>query len=388
MKRQLLLIAALLVLVAGCASVSRHPVPEKLVSQAEVPGLPGVRTLAGTSGISVEWVDRSLGNAVARASSHSQPLTMLAISGGGPHGAYGAGVLCGWTRAGNRPEFDIITGISTGSLIGPYAFLGPAYDAKLKQAYTTITDKDIFKKRGFFKILFGADSVASSAPLAKMIAQQIDPAMLEAIAAEHRKGRRFYVGTSDLDAQSLMVWDMGAIAASGRPDAQKLFCEVLLASASIPVAFPPVLFQVEADGKSYDEMHADGGVMTQVFGALFLDRLRNLAGGREGRFYLIRNERIAADWEAIKPSLIPIASRTVATMIKTQGFGDIYRNYFVIRAGQMDFNLASIPESFEHEKKGEFDPAFMQALFELGYDQARNGSAWVKVPPGYGALDH
>ena len=297
-----------------------------------------------------------------------------------------AALSSGWTAAGDRPQFDIVTGISTGALIGPYAFLGAAYDAELKQNYTTISDRDIFKKHGLWGILQARDAVTSSAPLAELIAKQIDQTRLEAIAAEHRKGRRFYVGTSNLDAARGVVWDMGAIAASGRPDALELFRKVLLASASIPVAFPPVYFDVEAGGKRFDEMHADGGVMTQVFGAMFLTRLKDITGARQGQLYLIRNAQLRPQWQAVKPKLAAIAGRTVSTLIVTQGFGDLFRAYLAAQAGNLDFNLAAIPEDFDVPREGEFDPAFMQALFDRGYKQASGGFPWGKIPPGLGAM--
>jgi hypothetical protein len=379
----------ILLVAAGCSSTaSRHPVPEHLVGQAEVPGFTGDRVIQQTDHINLQQFDELLGNAVTRAQAMdtNRPLTQLAISGGGARGAYGAGLLCGWTRAGNRPEFDIVTGISTGALMGPYAFLGSACDEQLKTAYTTITDKDVFEKRGKLKILFGADSVLDTSPLVKRIEGEISPAMLDAIAVEYRKGRRFYVGTCDLDDQSLWIWDMGAIAASGRPDARELFCKVLLASASIPVAFPPVLFKVQVGGQSYDEMHGDGGVMTQVFGAVFLDRLMHLSNHPKGQLFIIRNECISPNWDAVKPQVLAIAGRTIGTLIKTQGLGDLYRLFVVSQVRGMDFNLAAIPESFDMKSEGEFDPAYMKALFELGYGQASNGTEWMKSPPGYNAM--
>jgi predicted acylesterase/phospholipase RssA len=229
------------------------------------------------------------------------------------------------------------------------------------------------------------DAVTSSAPLAKLIAKQIDEARFLAIAAEHRKGRRFYVGTSDLDSGRGVVWDMGAIANIGGPDALSLFRKVLLASASIPVAFPPVFFDVVAEGKRYDEMHADGGVMTQVFGAAFLNRLMKMDQVTEGRLYVVRNAQLKPEWEQVKPKLSSIAGRAVGTMIDTQGFGDLYRAYLGAQAGKVDFNLASIPVNFSVSREGEFDTAFMRALFDRGYEQARAGYPWAKVPPG---LEH
>jgi predicted patatin/cPLA2 family phospholipase len=390
MSKQYFFAIVLLAATAGCDTMgSRNPVPENLVTQAEVPGFAGDRLLVEPQHIKIGQIDALLGSAVTRAEAvdTNQPLTELAISGGGSRGAYGAGLLCGWTEAGNRPEFDIVTGISTGALIAPYAFLGPAYDAQLKTAYTTTSDKDIFKKRSKLKILFGADAALDTTPLAKTIDQEINQALMDAIAAEHRKGRRFYVGTSDLDAQTLMIWDMGAIAASGRSGARQLFCEVLRASASIPVAFPPVLFQVEAGGRQYDEMHGDGGVMTQVFGAVFLEQLTKLSGHRNGRLFVIRNECMAPEWKAVKPRVLPIAGRTVGTLVKTQGMADLYWLYTVSQITGTDYNLASIPESFDVKAKTLFDPDYMKALFNFGYNQARNGTEWVKTPPLYKQME-
>jgi hypothetical protein len=311
-----------------------------------------------------------------------RPLTLLALSGGGADGAFGAGLLRGWSEAGDRPEFDIVTGISTGALVGLYAFLGPAYDAELERSFTTISDADIYEKRGVFGLLKHRDALASSAPLAKLLDRQISPAILEAIAAEHRKGRRFYVGTTDLDAECVVVWDMGAIATSGQPGARQLFCQVLLASAAIPVAFPPVYFNVEAGGKKFDEMHADGGVMTQVFGPVFLRRLMVLSGRKEGRFFLIRNAQLLPQCQAVQPRLAGIAARSVNSMIKAQGFGDLFRTYAAAQAGNLDFNLASITSSPEAARTSQFDPAFMRELFDTARKQARAGYPWVKVPPG------
>jgi len=382
------LLAAVLLCGSGCGSLRpRQPVPAHPIEQAQIPGIPGVRMLLHPVQVDMPRIDRSLSNAVPRATGRDRPLTLLALSGGGADGAFGAGVLCGWTEAGDRPEFDIVTGISTGALMGPYAFLGPAHDAELKQSYTSISEKDVAKKRGLFGILKYRDAVTSSAPLAKLLAKQIDQAKFDAIAAEHRKGRRFYVGTVHMDAQRVVVWDMGAIAASGHPDALKLFRKVLLASASVPVAFPPVYFDVEAGGQRFDEMHADGGVMTQVFGPTFLARLMKLSGRTEGRAYVVRNSQLAPQWMAVKPKLVSIAGRAVGTMIDAQGFGDLYRSYLASETGKFEFNLAYVPPDFDVKREGEFDAAFMRALFDRGHQLARGGFPWAKKPPGLQSLE-
>jgi hypothetical protein len=372
---------------SGCGSLRpRTSVPASLVDDAQIPGMPGVRLHLDPATVHKEQIDNVLGNAVDRAKKLDRPLTLLALSGGGADGAFGAGVLCGWTEKGDRPEFDVVTGISTGALLAPFAFLGSKYDAEMKESYTTISDKDILKKRGIFGVMHYRDAVTSSEPLLKQIEKQIDQAKIDAIAAEHRKGRRLFVGTSDLDAERVTVWDMGAIAASGNPNARKLFCQVLLASASIPVAFPPVYFDVEAAGKHYEEMHADGGVTTQVFGTAFLARLMDKSGNNQGRLYLVRNSQLRPKWVSVQPKLASIAGRAVGTMIKTQGYGDLYRAYVIADANHLDYNLAAIPADFSAPREGEFDPAFMKVLFNTGYQQARAGYPWSKAPPGLNSV--
>ena len=206
----------------------------------------------------------------------------LALSGGAGDGAFGAGILCGWTAAGTRPRFKLVTGISTGALIALFAFLGPEYDAKLKELYTTISDQDIYTGYGLLKLVLSrgiSEGVASTEPLARLLERLIDENMLQAIAAEHNKGRRLLVGTTQLDAQRRVIWNMGAIAASHHPDALKLFRQVLLASVSTPVAFNPVYIKVKAAGQDYDEMHVDGGVKVQVM--LYGDALNLFVSGKE-----------------------------------------------------------------------------------------------------------
>jgi hypothetical protein len=376
------LLTAALLAGTGCQSTKPQPVPQSLTKQAQLPGLPGTRLVMDPMTTQLRDLDNWLESAVGRARTKNGALTLLALSGGGPDGAYGAGVLNGWTQVGTRPEFDVVAGISTGALIAPFAFLGSALDEELKQAYTRITDKNVFRKRGLFGILINQESVADSAPLYQSLLRQFDDAKLAAIAAEHRKGRRLYVGTSDLNAEVLMCWDLGAIAASGRPNAREVFCRALLASASIPVAFPPVFFEVEADGKRYQEMHADGGCMTQVFGFVFLSRMMQLSGRTNGQLFVLRNESLAEQWKAVHPTIISLAGRSISMLLRNQGIGDIYMAYLVAVEGGIDFNFASIPVSFHYEnRQGEFDPGFMTALFQTGYEQARSGTAWAKQPP-------
>ena len=179
-------------------------------------------------------------------------------------GAFGAGLLIGWTKAGTRPEFNMVTGVSTGALSAPFAFLGSDYDEQLKAIYTTISTKDVVAERGFTDIIFN-DAMADTEPLRNLLAKFITADVVEAIGEEHKKGRRLFVGTVNIDAGRSVIWNLGAIANSDRPDKIELLHKVLRASASIPVAFPPVIFTVEKNGKNYEEIHVDGGTGSQVF---------------------------------------------------------------------------------------------------------------------------
>lgn len=310
----------------------------------------------------------------------------LAISGGGSDGAFGAGLLVGWSDAGSRPKFDVVTGTSAGAMIAPFAFLGSAYDGDLKEIYTTYGQKDIARRWPVF--LIGPEaSLASDAPLAALIEHYVSPELLRAVATEHRRGRRLLIGTTYLDAQRPVIWDMGQIASAGDQKALALFRQVILASASIPGIFPPVLISVDRDGKTYDEMHVDGGVASQVF--LFptnfdprsLDPQDGTSPPRQ--LFVIRNGRVSAEWEAVDSSILKIASRSISSLIKYQGRGDLDRIYFESRRHNVRFRFASIPPSFSVTEKEPFDLQYMKALFMAGYAHGRSGNQWQEKPPDF-----
>jgi predicted acylesterase/phospholipase RssA len=216
-----------------------------------------------------------------------------------------------------------------------------------------------------------------------LIAEILGEKEMAAIAQEHRKGRRLLVMTTDLDAQKPVVWDIGAIACSGRTNALKVIHEVLLASSSIPVVFPPVLFKVEAGGAPYDELHVDGGVMAQVFGGMVLltDAVQKNPGVVTD-FYLVRNGRLSPDYEATQRKLGSIAGRSISTMMKIQGVNDVMRLWALCRFERGNFHYVSIPEDFKTELKEPFDTEYMKALFKVGYDQGRSEIPWQAAPAG------
>jgi len=316
------------------------------------------------------------------------PAEYLAISGGGENGAFGAGLLVGWTQAGTRPEFKLVTGVSTGALIAPFAFLGPRYDARLKEVYTTISGRDVLETRWFTAALF-SDAMASNSPLRKTVARYVDQTMLNDVAAEYAKGRLLVIGTTNLDARRPVIWNIGQLAASGNPKALELFRSILVASAAIPGAFPPTMIQVDVGGKTYEEMHVDGGATSQVFvyppGLNIAQVFREYQTVRERRLYVIRNARLDPEWSDVDRRTLSITGRAISSLIQTQGVGDLYRIYLTSQRDHVDFNLAYIPSSFNVPLPQPFDTHYMNELFKLGYELAAKGYPWAKVPPGYTA---
>jgi hypothetical protein len=279
-----------------------------------------------------------------------------------------------------------VTGISTGALIAPFAFLGPKYDAQLKQLYTNTRPKELIELRSFLAVLTN-DHVADTAPLRKLLATYINQAFLDEIAAEYHKGRELWISTTNLDARRRVIWNMTKLASSNDPRALPLFQDIMIASAAIPGAFPPVLIEVEVDGKRYHEMHVDGGAMAQVFVYPPDIHLAELSverkGQRERVMHVVMNARIDPDWAETERKALSIASRAITSMINTQGIGDLYRVYLTAERDGVAFNLAHIPSDFTHPHQEEFDNDFMRALYARGYAFAASGEAWHTQPPGF-----
>lgn len=383
------LIGICLVIMAGCAGVAeRNPVPANLTEIAQVGGITNARFWGD------EWPKFSMSMYANHTAEqlreenpgiYGKPHDYLAISGGGANGAFGAGLLVGWSASGTRPEFTMVTGISTGALTAPFAFLGPAYDRQLEMLYTSISTQDIAKKRSIISTLLGA-SAFDTTPLKELIAENVDTKLIDAIAREHRTGRRLFIGTFNLDAGRSVIWNIGAIANSDYPQRIRLIREVLLASAAIPAAFPPVMIPVVAGGREYEEMHVDGGSGSQVFvypAAVDwrqINRRLNVQG--QPQVFVIRNSMLRAEHNAVDRHILPIASRSIGSLIRTQGIGDLYQIYALCKRDGNDFNLAYIPSDFHVKPKERFDPNHMRHLFDLGYRMAVNGDPWKKTPPG------
>jgi len=377
---------------AGCAAPVRGPaVPRCRGTAATVLGVTNERFLPGTG---LPALDREFIAALERQRASlglgaSAPLpqqNLLAISGGGENGAFGAGLLCGWSAAGTRPQFSLVTGVSTGALTAPFAFLGPDYDAQLRSVYTDITLRDVAETRGYLAAIFD-DALADTLPLFRTISRYLDVPMMAAIARGHDEGRMLLIGTTDIDAQIPVTWNIGAIAKSGHPQALDLVRRILLASAAIPGAFPPVMVDMQVAGERFQEMHVDGGAVNQAFlypAAVTRGRRERMRRGESvlpARVYVIRNARLDPDWAAVERRTLQISARAISTMIAVSGYNDVLRLWVNAERDGMDFNLAYIGADFTREYTAPFEQAYMRALFEHGFAQAQGGFRWAKVPP-------
>ena len=384
-----LLPLVLTLLIAGCSvTPDRNPPPAASEEPARVTGMPSGIRFWGDSPFPDQWLDQVVEDYTKQLLERGQlelsSANYLVLSGGAEDGAFGAGILVGWTDSGTRPEFDYVTGISTGALIAPFAFLGSEWDWVLREIYTRYSTKDIAILRSVFAIPF-SDSAADTTPLKNLMKQYVTREVLDEIAAEYKRGRYLVVGTTNLDAQRPMLWDMGAIASIKTPEALELFHQVLLASAAVPAVFPPVYINVDVSGERFDEMHVDGGAVTQlvVFPAgVDLQRFEQSQGiQRDRSLYVIRNARIDPEWEQVDPNLVLIGNRSIETMIKSQGLNDLYKIWVMTQRHGINYNLASIERDFEGESIESFDIAYMSKLFDHAYNKALNGYPWRDHPP-------
>jgi predicted acylesterase/phospholipase RssA len=360
--RKILLLAALsfsVLSLGACSIPERGPgVPAADTTRALPLGIANARFFADgdpkamiDEGTRAFEREQAMLRAEGKPATRLPPVYFLAVSGGGDNGAFGAGLMNGWTALGTRPEFKMVTGVSTGALIAPFAFLGPAYDDALRDVYTNMTPDKVFKARGLAAALFN-DAMADTGPLSEVIAGYANQAMLDAIAREYQKGRLLLIGTTYLDAQRPTIWNIGAIAASGHPGSLELFRKILRASAAIPGLFQPVLIDVEIDSRKYQEMH------------------------------VIRNARLDPDYAESERRTISIAGRAINTMLAASGQNDVLRTYFISQRDGVDYNLAYIGADFSAPKAGEFDQTYMRALYAYGFQEGRDGKAWHKLPPG------
>jgi predicted acylesterase/phospholipase RssA len=382
-----LFVLLILVAVGACAQLNRLPaVAVGDTDRASVAGISEARFLSSETAALAAFGRRLHERQSKYFSSLGQPVpseSLLAISGGGDNGAFGAGVLVGWSESGTRPSFQIVTGISTGALIAPLAFVGREYDPLMADVYTTIDQADIFEKRPIVAGLL-SDALADSTPLQHRLATYVDAKLVARIAEESRHGRALVIITTNLDAGIPVIWNIGAIAESGRPESIGLIHKILLASASVPGFFPPVMFDVVVDGVTHQEMHVDGGASMQTFlypAALQVRKIPN--GARPRAAYVIRNGRLTQGWDEVARSTPAIATRAVATLTTNNGVGDLYRIYALAKRDGVRLQLAYIGDDFEQPHPAEFDRQYMVKLFEYGRAKARAGYPWRGASPGF-----
>lgn len=388
---RVLLLGWMVLGLAACTGV-RLPAgaPEVAYQSAEIPGLPGIRSFGDVAPRDAEQQLQEIQEQIADrfAAEGKLPnngrVDILVLSGGGSDGAFGAGLLNGWTDRTGRPEFTLVTGISTGALIAPFAFLGSEYDTELERFYTNTATDDVVDLQIFSALTGRGLGLTNTTKLKETLDDVVTGEFLNRIAAEHRKGRRLLIGTTNLDAQRPVTWDIGAIANSGHPNRRRLVRNILLASASIPGAFPPVLFDVVIDGKRYSEMHVDGGVTRQLFAlprglGLRESEIPGEAAMTLGTIYVVRNTKLAPSFDNTEAGIVQIAARSISTLIKSSGVADVGTVREVAREEGFGLALTAVPESFNVPEEDLFDPVYMRALYKVGYNLAFEGEPWEIV---------
>jgi len=352
------------------------------VAHAEVKGFKDIR-------LTVSAAEASLATAADRLSLPRSGWTsgrfdILALSGGAAGGAYGAGAMTGWTETGTRPEFALVTGVSTGALIAPLAFLGPQWDAKLKDAYTGGHARQLLSPRRLAPMFSGG--LLKSDALHSLIEPFVDADLIAAIAEQHARGRRLLVATTDLDHQACCIWDMGAIASHGGDKALNLFREVLVASPSLPGIFSPHRITTEYDGCTFEEMHVDGGVSAPLFimpdGLLRWNKLgRRLKGGR---VHVIVNTMLDPQPRPVAPNLPAVTTRSFEAMLRFSYRQSLITATTLCAAQGIPLKTASIPNEIRASNLLNFDTAAMEALFNEGRKRAISGELWSTEVPTTG----
>lgn len=369
------LIASSLLILSACATVDRAP--EIALHELE-------RGLVATQDPRVSPNDQARLDRIAedfrrRLTRGDQRRSILALSGGGANGAYGAGMLVGWSQRGDRPEFDIVTGVSTGALAAPYAFLGSDWDDELAAAYSEGHTEGLLSWRSFAAFL--SPGLYSPRTLEALVEEHVTPALLTEIAQATREGRRLLVATTNLDSGETVIWDMGLLAEAGDENALRLFRQVLLASASIPGVFPPVLIAgVTESGTVQQELHVDGGVNTPFLGVpegMILSG-ETLPGWRGSELFIIVNGKLGLSRRQTRGSLPSVFARSYQSMTQSLLRTSLAAQGAFARRNGMRISVAAIPQEVEASAL-DFDQDAMKALFEEGRRRAVSGNGWVPL---------
>jgi hypothetical protein len=357
---------------AGCVTLPREPFTAVDQARAVVPGFEHIRFGHDDPALT------AMLSTMVKPDAHGE-VDVLALSGGGANGAYGAGLLYGWTKTGARPSFEIVTGVSAGALIAPFAFLGSSTDENLRRAYTGEEAQHLLEVRGAYGLF--TPGLYSRVPLERLVHGYVTDSVIATIAAEYRKGRRLLVATADLDTEQLVIWDMGAIAAHGGPAARELFVKVLVASASVPGVFPPTMIGVRADGRDFEEMHVDG----QTEGAFFavpedlLMMKRLPTAPFRVHLYVIVNGQLDSAFAMTPRATVPILARAIETANKASIRAVATTTFeFCFRRG-CTLKLSALPPGAV-DGPLDFSAAHLNALFDAGAAAIQNGTAWRDTP--------
>ena len=372
-RSRLLHTIAVVLALSGCSALPRQTFSRIDQEQALPVGFGSVR----------QWADAPARDiaptVVPQRPGAAGRIDVLALSGGGSGGAFAAGLLKGWTKSGRRPRFSIVTGVSTGALIAPYAFLGPEYDGQLEQLYRSGTAASLNRLQDPLSMVSG-NGLLDPAPLRRMIETRVDSDLLARIAAEYRQGRRLFIITTNLDAQRPVLWDIGKIAASGRPESRKLVQHILLASASIPAVYPPVLIRSQVNGMALEEMHVDGSATMQFFLPVeALTHIKTRPRPENTHLWVIVNNTLPPEFDMTRQGTIAVASRSFMTLMKSHAQENAKVAQEVAQRAGFDFNLAFIDQQVEYHPDRPFEHDYMDAVFAIGERQATSGGAWRKT---------
>jgi len=381
--RQVAILLFVLLVLAGCAA-PRKPAPPRLISNAVPEGYTTQVRILATDVELFAKRSPAFFHGIHDAATDGT-IDILALSGGGSGGAFGVGALTGLTKAQMRPQYELVTGVSVGALLAPFAYLGPDWDDAMQQALSVENTAHLLgspRRTLLFRLLFPQGY--HHGPLFKLVDSFVTPAMIEAVAREDAKGRRLLVATTDLDKQETVIWNLGAIAARGGETARETFRDVLVASASVPGMFPPVLIHVQDGEHHYDELHVDGSVTAPVFVMPLIAVLRPepLSQLRGANLYMIVNGQLHRF-----PKTTPV--KTVTVLTTSFGAGLVYKSREVIadtisftqRLG-MHFELASIPVDYPMGSFIDFDAKNLRSLFNYAEDCAARGRLWVTPEQG------
>jgi hypothetical protein len=356
------------VMLAGCVTLPRTPFTQAEQASASPPGFAQVRYAADDKSLALMLRQSLKPDAKGE-------IDALAISGGGANGAYGAGLLYGWSKSGPRPEFQLVTGVSAGALLAPFAFLGPAWDNELHQAYFGPAIAHLMQPRLLLGLL--TPGLYSKAPLEDLVRSYVTDRFIKAVAAEHAKGRRLLVGTTNLDTEQLVVWDMGAIAAKGGVEAQELFTNVLVASASVPGVYAPSMIKVESVGHAFSEMHVDGQTESAFFAipqALFLTKPVT-PPPFHAHLFIIINGQVESQFAVTHRSTIPILGRTIDAGSKAAIRSEIVSTAQFCQRTGCELSVSSLPATVKDDSS-DFDEVHLESLFAAGEAASVSASGW------------